>query len=359
MTKRLFANLDLGILIPTILLVALSLTTLYSINTTFFKSQLIFLIFSLFVFLVFSNSNYKLLQYYTVPIYVVSIVFLIIILIIGFESRGAVRWIEVFGISIQASEILKPFLVFCVASYLASRTPTFKTFVSTTLLLFPVAFLIYIQPDLGSAFIYVATVLLSLFVFGFPLWWFSVGFGLFIMSIPIAWNFLHDYQRQRLLTFINPSADPLGISYNVIQSMIAVGSGMFFGKGLNESTQSGLRFLPERHTDFIFATLSEGLGFVGSTMVIICFIFLLYRIYVIFLQTEEHFCKILAVFTFSLFFVQFITNVGMNVGLLPVVGVTLPFVSYGGSSLLSNFILLGLLSSVYGDSKKDKVLSIR
>lgn len=160
------------------------------------------------------------------------------------------------------------------------------------------------------------------------------------------------------MTFLDPSRDPLGTSYNVIQSVIAVGSGMIMGRGLGQGTQSGLRFLPERHTDFIFATISEQLGFIGTIIILVCFAFLLYRVFKIFLNSEEGFSKNFSAIVFFSFLIQIFVNIGMNVGIIPVVGVTLPFVSYGGSSLLSNFIFLGFLSSIVRSTKDKNVLEI-
>jgi rod shape determining protein RodA len=151
----------------------------------------------------------------------------------------------------------------------------------------------------------------------------------------------------------------LGVSYNVIQSVIAVGSGMFFGKGIGLGTQSGLRFLPERHTDFIFATLSEQLGFVGSILIVTCFVFLLYRIYKKSLKLSDSFEKNYFTIVFLVFLIQSFVNIGMNIGILPIVGVTLPFISYGGSSLLSNFIFLGFMTAIGKSSGKREVLEIK
>jgi len=195
-------------------------------------------------------------------------------------------------------------------------------------------------------------------VFGFPFRFFFLGLVFLSILSPIFWRFLHDYQRQRILTFLNPS-DPLGLSYNAIQSVIAVGSGMLLGRGLGLGTQSGLRFLPERHTDFIFATLSEELGLIGAVLLIITFTFLLYKIFAIFRGQDELFSKTFSAIAFSLIFLQFFVNIGMNIGILPIVGITLPFVSYGGSSLLSNFILLGALSGMNRGNSSHKVLEIK
>lgn len=358
-SSRTLASIDFRLLIPALLLVVISLMTLFSISPEYFRNQFAYTIVSLVFFLFFSQINYRIVQVYGYPLYIVSVFLLIIVLVIGIESRGAVRWLDIFGLRIQFSEILKPFLAISFSAFLSKNPPTFKTLFLIVCFLLPIALLIFLQPDLGSAMIYILASLLTLLIVGFPFWWFVVGLAGFIAATPLAWTFLRDYQKQRVLTFINPSSDPLGTSYNAIQAIIAVGSGMFLGKGLNERTQSGLAFLPEHHTDFIFATIAEGLGFLGVLLVVVTFCVLLYRIYIICTTTPDTFCKMYAAFSFSFILVQFFINIGMNVGVVPVVGITLPFVSYGGSSLLSNFIILGFLSSISSFSKRRDVLEIR
>lgn len=352
--------IDWKLFIPVLVLLIISLTTLFTLNYAFFKSQLIFSVVSVFIFLFFSNVNYKILKSYDFSIYIASLVFLGIVLILGIESRGSLRWIEIFGFRIQFSEIFKPFLAVSLASFLADcKNIGFSTLLKIFILLTPVVFLIFLQPDLGNALIYVGVVLLTLIYFGFPIKFFLAGLVIVVGIIPFFWKALHDYQKQRILTFLNPGNDPLGGSYNAIQSIIAVGSGMFFGKGLGLGTQSGLRFLPERHTDFIFATISEELGFVGSVIILVSFIFIFYRIISILKGCDDAFSKTLCAILFFIILIQVFVNIGMNIGILPVVGVTLPFVSYGGSSLLANFILLGLLSAVAKKTKETDVLEIR
>lgn len=359
MKRGSFLDIQWSLLIPVIVLVILSLTTLFSINSSFFKNQAFYLGVSLLAFIIFSNVNYKLLKFYSLPIYIISIIVLTIVLVLGIESRGAVRWMDIFGIRIQFSEFFKPFLAVSLASYLAGRENlSFKTFLSSILLTAPILFLILIQPDLGNAIIYGLVAFFTFLIFGFSYLWFLAGGLIAIAMMPIFWRFMHEYQRQRVLTFINPTRDPLGLSYNVIQSMVAVGSGMFLGKGLGEGTQSGLRFLPERHTDFIFATFTEEFGFLGAMVLILAFVFLFYKIYMIFQNSEDKSSKLFVGAAFFLILVQFFINIGMNIGLLPIVGVTLPFVSYGGSSLLSNFILLGLVASIARGQKNKNVLEI-
>ena len=353
-------RIDWWLLAPVSVLVIIGLTVLSSLNPIFFRGQLLSLGISFTAFLFFSQIDRKILTAINIPIYITSVILLLIVLGIGIESHGAIRWIDIFGIRIQFSEILKPFLTVAFASHISkNKTPTIKSFLAIFLFLFPIILCIYLQPDLGNALIYTGAAFFTLIIIGYPLLWFVIITLPFVILSPIIWNIMHEYQRQRILTFLYPKKDPLGTSYNVIQSIIAVGSGMFFGKGLSEGTQSGLRFLPERHTDFIFATLSEGLGFIGSLIVLLAFGVLCLRIYVIFTNTNDVFEKTFSACCFAFFLTQSFLNIGMNIGFLPIVGVTLPFVSFGGSSLLSSFIFLGILSSISSTPKEKHVLEIR
>mgnify|MGYP001615155518 CR=1 FL=1 len=344
---RLNQKIDYWLLAPVIILLSLGLTTLASINPAFFRSQLIYLVISIIIFFLITRIDYHMFKAIKKPLYFISLILLAIVLVIGIESRGAVRWLEFFGIRIQLSEIFKPLLTLAFAGFIADNNNlSLKTFFSVLILLAPVILLIHLQPDLGNALIYAIVFILTLFTLGFSLRWFTLLFLPFILFAPFLWNMLHEYQRQRVLTLLNPGNDPLGTSYNTIQALIAIGSGMFFGKGFGEGTQSGLRFLPERHTDFIFATLSEGLGFVGGLIVILAFACLFYRLYIIFKNTHSLYDRTILICCFFFFVVQFFVNIGMNLGLLPIVGVTLPFVSFGGSSLVSSFIFLAIVSSI-------------
>ena len=354
-----FSSIDWLLMIAVCVLLIFSLTTLFSINPSLFKSQLVFLIISFVAFFFFSQFNYSIMRYYVKPIYIASLIVLAAVLFLGIESRGSVRWFEFFGFRIQFSEILKPFLALSLASYLTNlKIYSFRAFLNCLLLLAPLTILIFLQPDLGNALIYLLVVMFTLVIYGFPFRWFLAGLALWLATLPFFWLILHDYQRQRVLTFINPSRDPLGTSYNAIQAVIAVGSGMFLGRGLGQGTQAELRFLPERQTDFIFATISESLGFVGSIIIILTFAFILYRIFIIIKNSEDKFSRNFSIIVFLIIFSHFFINIGMNTGVIPVVGVTLPLVSYGGSSLLSNFILLGLLFAV-NRGKRREVLEIR
>lgn len=353
-------RIDLWLLVPAAVLIIISLTTLFSLDTAFFRNQLFSLVIALIAFFFFSQLNIDSVRQLKVPLYVISLILLSIVLVIGIESRGAVRWVDILGIRFQFSEILKPFLALVLASHISEiKRPNASSFFKIILFLLPVLLLIFLQPDLGSALLYAFVAIFVLIVVGFPLRWFALSLVPLILASPFIWLVLHDYQRQRILTFLHPKSDPLGSSYNSIQAMIAVGSGTFWGKGLSEGTQSALRFLPERHTDFIFATLAEGLGFIGATLVILALLALCYRIFMIFNDSKDMTSKVFAACACGFILIQGFVNIGMNIGILPIVGITLPFVSFGGSSLLSNFIFLGILSSISSVQKTKDVLEIR
>jgi rod shape determining protein RodA len=352
--------IDPRLFIPVVILIIVSLITLLSIDFLYFRNQSISLMVGLVGFLIFSRVNIEFLRQLKVPIYLVSVVLLLIVLFIGVEARGANRWFEIFGVRVQFSEILKPFLALSFASQIADNLEqNFKSFIKIIMLLIPVVLLISAQPDLGSGILYASAGLFALLVMGFSLKWFFVIALPVIFSSPFIWSRLHGYQRQRVLTFLDKGGDPLGTSYNEIQAIIAVGSGSFFGKGISEGTQSVLRFLPERQTDFIFATIAEGLGFFGASIVILAFIAIVWRMYVLFKERDDLFGRSFLAVSIGFFFIQGFVNIAMNIGLVPIVGITFPFVSFGGSSLLANFIFLGLITSLTSSQKGRKVLEIR
>lgn len=340
-------RINFQILIPAIALVTIGLATLYSIDTSFFRQQFIFFFIAIVSYIIFSNANYYAIRLISKPMYIVMIILLSLLFVVGIEAKGAVRWIDIFGIRIQFSEIMKPFFIFAFADYLTrDDSHSFKKFVFSLLLFAPIFILILKQPDLGNALIYLFVVICMLLSFAFPFRYFLFLAASAATISPLAFNFLHDYQKNRILTFFNITNDPLGTSYNAIQSQIAIGSGGFFGKGFGQATQSTLRFLPERHTDFIFATIAESLGFVGAAIVTGVIFFFLYKLYKESLLIADSFSRLVMVGFYFLFFWHTFFNIGMNAGLLPIVGITLPFISYGGSSLVTSFMTIGLASSI-------------
>ncbi len=353
-------QVDLRLLVPVAVLITISLATLLSINVAFFRSQMISFAVGIAAFFIFSKINMEFIKQLKLPIYVISIILFTAVLFVGIEARGASRWLDIFGIRLQFSEILKPFLALSLAGLIEDeRIINFKSFIKIIVFIVPIVFLIVIQPDLGSGLLYAGAAAFALLVTGFPIVWFGIALLPLVLASPLIWGVLHGYQKQRILTFLNTNTDPLGSSYNGIQAIIAIGSGGFIGKGISEGTQSVLKFLPERHTDFIFATIAEGFGFVGAGAVILAFMLVVYRIYVLFRKSENFFNKTFLSLSFGFLTIQGFVNIAMNMGILPIVGITFPFVSFGGSSLLSNFIFLGMISSISGSIKNNEVLEIR
>ena len=351
--------MDFFLIAPAIFLAGISIATLYSLDISLFRQQLIALAVSLLAYLFFLNFDYKLFGFFTKQIYITMLTSLGIIFLIGIEAKGAVRWIDIFGLRIQFSEILKPFFVIILAQHLSrndSHGP--EKFIKTLLLLLPVFFLVLRQPDLGNAIIYFVTAIFMMIVYGFPWRYFLSLGGLIMIPMPIFLSLLKEYQKQRIFSFFNATSDPFGSSYNSIQSQISIGSGGFFGKGFGQATQSILRFLPERHTDFIFATLTESLGFIGGVVILLLFSFLLLRIYKISVNSPDSFGYLITVGMFFLILTHAFMNIGMNLGILPIVGITLPLLSYGGSSLVTNFVILSILSSIRFDEEKNTLFEI-
>ncbi len=334
-----------GLLLAALILIqVLSLVTIWSTVPNLFLTQLVFVVAGIIIIYLLSKSDLSFFFNLSAVLYVVSILLLILTLLVGRNIRGSVRWIDFGFFSLQTSEIVKPFLAIFYSSYL-SRLKTIswrQFFIFLGLAALPII-LIGIQPDLGSA--------LTLTFLPAALLAFSgqfkklvlLGTLFLIVVIPLESKLLKPYQRQRLETFINPYTDPKGAGYNVIQATIAVGSGGLLGKGVKLGTQSHLNFLPERHTDFIFASFVEEFGLVGAAVLFVSY-------YIIFhysllgvrnLKDNTQATLCLAIFFFFLF--QSVVNIGMNLGIMPVTGITLPLFSYGGSSLLSFSILIGLL----------------
>lgn len=324
------------------------LSILLSVNQDLFLQQLIILIVAIGIgsFVAVIDST---LMMWAAPIaYVVSLVFLAVSYL-GPEIRGATRWISIGGIQLQPSELVKPLLLLSFAWAMHTFPPKTVKNVVIHFGLFIIPFLlVFRQPDLGSSIVYGVMWLAMMIAAGFPIRYVGLGFLMAVLLLPLGWRGLHDYQRARISTFINPGIDPKGTGYNAIQAMIAVGSGQLFGRGLGRGTQSHLRFLPEYHTDFIFATLVEELGFLGGSILLVTYSALLWRIIrplvVGVISAVVPF--VFSVGLFSMILTQIVINAGMNMGLIPITGITLPLVSYGGSSLLSLAVSYGILWSV-------------
>lgn len=314
------------------------------------KNHIIKFIFSSVVFVFILLINYNFIKKISFPFYLISVVLLIFLIFFGIESAGSKRWISLGLVSIQPSEFAKIFLVLAMAKYYSEvsyikNNSLIKSIFPILLILVPF-FLIVNQPDLGTSLLLLANGLSIIIVSGISIWLIVIGFIIFISLIPLTWNLLHNYQQNRILTFLDPDNDPLGSGYHIAQSKIAIGSGGFTGKGYMQGSQSQLEFIPEIHTDFVFSIFSEEFGFLGSIIIILLHLYLFfYGMKTSFFANNE-FDKIVVFGLTINYFFYFIINISMVIGLVPVVGVPLPIISYGGSSMLAVIISFAIIQKI-------------
>jgi rod shape determining protein RodA len=353
-------KIDFPLILITLGLVAVSLVALYSLGSgstgsaAFTVKQLTWVAAGLAVMAAVAWFDYGRLRNYTVSIYVLNLIFLFSIIVSGKTALGAQRWIELGGFRFQPSEFSKLFVIITLAVFLSQRKGEIAGWRDTLLALAHVApsiVLILLQPDLGTALVLSAIVVGMLFAAGIPPKQLAVLGGLAYLAAAAVFKFglLHDYQMTRLVVFLNPEVDPLGSGYNLRQSIIAIGSGGMFGKGLFSGTQSRLDFLPPavRHTDFIFAVIGEELGLIGGIGLVLLFFLLVSRGLMIGSLARSYFGLLIATGIVSMWVFQIVVNIGMTIGIMPITGIPLPLVSYGGSSMLMNLMAVGLLLSVY------------
>ena len=306
----------------------------------------------MFVMAMIPPRTYKQISPY---LYAVTIVMLVMVDVFGETSKGAQRWLNLGFVRFQPSEIAKLAVPLMVATFLSNRPlpPNFRdTAIALAIIVFP-TLLVAAQPDLGTSILVCAAGIFVLFLAGLSWKLISAGVVFLAGFIPIMWFFLmHDYQKTRVMTLIDPEKDPLGAGYHIIQSKIAIGSGGLHGKGWMEGTQSQLEFLPEPHTDFIFAVLSEELGMIGVLILLSIYLFIIARGLMLGAKSDNAFGRILSGGTALLFFVYVFVNIGMVSGILPVVGVPLPLFSYGGTSYVTLMAAFGLMMSSYVHRKK-------
>lgn len=335
-------KIDLWLITPVILLSSLSLLTLVATSPSEAASQGMFLVVAAIAFFIVSKIDLVIFFSTQKITYILSNIFLLLPFAFGLTSRGANRWLQFGEFSLQPSELVKPFL-FITFAYLATSSQKYT--IPLLILTLSVPWLIiFFQPDLGTALV-LGMGWLVVFLSRISIKTTILGIIAFmILILPIYSFILLPYQKERLQTFVDPYADPLGKGYHVIQSIIAVGSGGVVGRGLGHGTQSELQFLPENHTDFIFASISESFGFIGSFTVILLYIIILGRIYKISQLTSDPAVSLWSLAVMGSLAFQIFVNIGMNIGIAPVTGITLPFLSYGGSSLLSLGVTLGLLN---------------
>lgn len=295
------------------------------------------------------------------PFYIVMLLLLVGVDIAGHIGMGAQRWLKLGGLNVQPSEFMKIAVILAMARYFhgltIEDTRRIKSLIPALILLALPAVLILRQPNLGTTVVVVGIGVGMMFMAGVLYRYFIGGALLVAAMLPVAWHFLHDYQRQRVMTFLEPAADPLGSGYNILQSMIAIGSGGFLGKGFMEGSQGQLNFLPEKHTDFIFTMVTEEWGFMGGMAVIMAFGVLIAMALSVAGNSRTTFSSLLATGVAMMVLVHVFINIAMVMGLLPVVGLPLPFLSYGGSMLLSSLLAMGLLLNAHRCQKAPLLMS--
>ncbi len=307
------------------------------------------------IFFVAASVDYHWLETFTTPIYLVVLGLLAVTLLVGESLNGATLSISVAGLDFQFSEVSKVLMIVVLASFLSGRREKIgklSTIVGAGILMGIPTFLVFRQPDLGTALVFVAILVGMLFMSGASIGWMAVFTGAVVAVAPIAVNALADYQRQRLFCFLDPYADPQGACYQLVQALNAVGSGGWFGQGLTAGRQNQLGYLPVQSTDFIFTVVAEELGFLGGLLLLALFALLVWRILVIGWGARDALGGMVAYGLASMILFQLLVNVGMVMGIMPVTGIPLPFITYGGSSTISLLFGLGILESVRTHSRK-------
>ena len=334
------------------LLSLMGLIFLYSAsdgNTSTVVKQSFFVIFGLILMFLVSQPDPDFYKNNSLVFLIISIILILLTLLVGKEVNGAKRWLDLGVFTLQTSEIIKIALPVYLAAYLYDKAlpiSLLNTFLTLFLILVIVNF-VRIQPDLGTSLVILIAGLYILFLAGLSWRFIGVSLSIFILSLPFIWNnFLEPFQRQRVLTLLDPAADPFGSGWNITQSKIAIGSGGIQGKGYQMGSQAHLDFLPETETDFIFSVIAEEFGFIGVCILLAVFFFILIRCLYLALNARDRFCR-LTIGGLSLLFISTVfINLAMVVGIIPVVGMPLPFISKGGSSLLSFYIAFGIIISM-------------
>jgi len=353
MFKGFLANLALPITLSAIALTSLGILITFSVSPSLALEQSIFALIGIMIFFFVASFDYRVLANFAFHLFVFSTILLLFLFFFGLETRGAVRWFDFGVFRFQPSELIKPLLIVILSVFLSKKNiQKFYNFSLSFLISGLLAFLVFKQPDLGNAIVFLVIWLGMVIASGIHITYLISILAAGLLTIPFTWSLLVSYQRERFLNFLNPSSDPLGTGYNIVQATIAIGSGGFWGKGFGHGTQSHLQFLPAQTTDFIFATFAEELGFLGVAILLFTFIFLIYQCLRAAQKTSDLQGSLIILGVVTLILFQTTVNVAMNLGLIPVVGITLPLVSEGGSSLISTFFSLGLVVSVLRFSPK-------
>lgn len=353
------------ILIIALAICAIGILSIYSstyqkddeVYRDIYKRQIFWVLLGVALFLLISRFNYRRLWDITYILYAIGLLLLFLVFVLGITRLGAQRWLKFAWLNFQPSEFIKIIMIIFLARYfsrqpledislLVHRLGIFRGLILPAILVAIPMGLIIEQPDLGTATMVMFIFVAMLYLAQVKLRYLIMLFSLALCTLPLFWFLLRDYQKERLLVFLNPNIDPLGAGYTIIQSKIAIGSGGLFGKGWLSGTQGQLSFLPEAHTDFIFATFAEEWGLVGAAVLLLLYYLLINQAIAIGLRTRDYFGKLLSFGIAAMLSVQVFVNIAMTMGLAPVVGIPLPLMSYGGSSVVMMFIALGILVNI-------------
>lgn len=360
---------DIALYVIPLIFLAVSLAVIYSLVFDTAQSDLVIrqgisAFLGLAVMVIIGFVDYRFFRGTSWIFYLIALLLLIAVNIFGKTINGAKNWLDFGFFQLQPSEISKAFLILSLSSFYSSRVQKmhWSDFLLSLLIILPPFYLIASEPDFGAILV-LAFIYLSILIAAKPSRWqffiltvvlsaIALIFLLSVFNIGIFGNYLRQYQRERILTFISPNSDPYDSGYNVLQAQIAVGSGGIFGQGLGHGSQSQLQFLPEPHTDFIFAGIAESFGFVGAVVILALYLYLILKVMRISSLAQDNFGMLVTVGTTAMFVFQVIVNVGMNIGVMPITGITLPLLSYGGSSLITSLFLIGLSQSIFIRHKK-------
>jgi len=362
MIRKYFNNFDWVLLGVSILVYIFGLLVLYSttyddggILSNKMMVQIISGVIGFLTIIILANIDYRVYKKFSGFLYLLAIGFLLSVEFFGFSVLGATRWIDLGFIQIQPSEIAKILVIISLAKYFAqynNETWRIKNIIISAIYVFIPMALVMRQPDLGTALVFLAIWIGMIFVSNIKrLTLLKIGL-VGLLATPIGWLILKDYQKQRILTFLNPESDILGSGWNISQAVIAIGSGRLFGRGLGYGPQSHLNFLPMQQTDFAFAVLAEGMGFMGVFILLSLFFIMLTRIIKVASESRDSFGMFMSVGIAMMIAFHIFVNVGMNLRLMPATGLPLPFISYGGTALLTNLLAIGLLQSIFSRRKQ-------
>ena len=347
-------NLDIHLLSTIIVLVLIGIVTLVSAtqeNLYVLGSQLFNIIVGLLVLYIFANHQPRRILFYAPYFYLLCLILLFLVSTIGIESHGAKRWLDLGVINFQPSELMKIALPLFLGSiyHHYQKNISIKAHTLSIIAIVIPFLIIHNQPDLGTAIMIVASGITIIFLAGLP--WKLIFSSIFLclVSTPFIWNTLLDFQKNRILALLDPTKDPYGSGYHSLQSIIAIGSGGFFGKGWGNSSQSNLNFLPETTTDFIFSVFAEEFGFFGIILIFLLYSFIFYRCFTLASKMQNTFSRLVAASLSVSLFVAIFVNIGMICGIVPIVGIPLPFISYGGTSMVVSMASIGIIMGLYSN----------